>query len=352
MAEARFIKTVTFGGFDRAEVIRRLEYLNTQVYDLRNELRETKLMLEAYKKGTDVEKASEAVIAGERTKLTQLQVQNDTLNTKLKASDEENKNYVQQVKDLNAEIERLNEELKNAEAKVTALNSHNEAMALSNVFIEAQKSASMLEGTARAKAAEIEDQAKRAAEQTVSDANDEAAQIIYEAERTAAEKLTEAKNSAEEMNVASNNLRASMVNDVANLSEQLETLRNVLEAFRDNGLDKLDESSMLLSKVEATLNEGGVPRFKDPVHYEAELPEKPARKEIISEEERQRKQNELEKLKQMAEAIGGAKKPETDENKNAEPKNTDAKTTESKPAKGGKIDLAALAAKANSLNKK
>ena len=52
MAEARFIKTVAFGGYDKAGVIRRMEYLNTQVHDLRNELRETKLLLEAYKKGT------------------------------------------------------------------------------------------------------------------------------------------------------------------------------------------------------------------------------------------------------------------------------------------------------------
>ena len=40
MAESRFIRTVTFGGFDRTDVIRRLESLNGQIYDLKNELRE------------------------------------------------------------------------------------------------------------------------------------------------------------------------------------------------------------------------------------------------------------------------------------------------------------------------
>ncbi|HOA00520.1 hypothetical protein [Ruminococcus sp.] len=50
MAEARFIKTVTFGGYEKEAVIKRMEFLNTQVHDLRNELRETKLLLEAYKK--------------------------------------------------------------------------------------------------------------------------------------------------------------------------------------------------------------------------------------------------------------------------------------------------------------
>ena len=56
MAETRFIKTVEFGGYDRNEVIKRLEFLNGQVFDLKNELRETKLIMEEYKKGSDEEK--------------------------------------------------------------------------------------------------------------------------------------------------------------------------------------------------------------------------------------------------------------------------------------------------------
>ena len=56
MAEPRFIKTVTFGGYDKESVVRRMEFLNTQIHDLRNELRETKLLIEAYKKGSDQER--------------------------------------------------------------------------------------------------------------------------------------------------------------------------------------------------------------------------------------------------------------------------------------------------------
>ena len=139
MAETRFIKTVAFGGYDKSEVVRRLEYLNSQVYELRNELRETKLLLEAYKKGTDVEKAHEAVLAGERTKLTQLQVQNDTLNTKLKASDEENRGYGQKLKDAEDTIQELKDQLKETAGKLSAMETNNEAMSLSSVGYFAQQ---------------------------------------------------------------------------------------------------------------------------------------------------------------------------------------------------------------------
>ena len=187
MAEPRFIKTVTFGGYEKEAVVKRIEFLNEQVHDLRNELRETKLLNEAYKKGTEQEKALETVLSEERAKLTQIQVQNNTLSLKLKATDDENSNLLVEIKSLKDEIAELKDKLKAAESKCAALMAQDEAMALSNVFIEAQKSSSMLEGAAKSKAAEIEFKTKKLAEDIVSEANTEAEQIIFEAERTAAE---------------------------------------------------------------------------------------------------------------------------------------------------------------------
>lgn len=374
MAEARFIKTVAFGGYDKAGVIRRMEYLNTQVHDLRNELRETKLLLEAYKKGTSEEKAHESVMTGERNKLTQVQVQNDILNTKLKASEEENRNYEQEVKELKKSIAELEDKLKAADTKVAALQSHNEAMALSSVFIEAQKSASMLEGTAKSKAAETEAQAKKVAENIIEDANIEAEQVIYEAERTAAETIAEAQNKSEQMDAASNNLRAVALNEVYMMKEQISSLQTILEQFRDQGLDRITSAAQLLSKTENTLKEGGVPVFREPKQYAPQIPEAPMslsekhRDDAISEEEKLKKQQELEKLKKMAESIG-AKKPEASEKSDAQeekPQNekksansladiaAKAKglSNDKNEKKGGKVDLAAIAAKANALGKK
>ncbi|MBP5378313.1 MAG: plectin [Ruminococcus sp.] len=355
MAEPRFIKTVVFGGYEKEAVIRRMEYLNEQVHDLRNELRETKLLLEAYKKGTNEEKALETVLSEERAKLTQVQVQNNTLNLKLKATDDENNNYVQQVKDLNAEIAELKDKLKATESKCAALMAQDEAMALSNVFIEAQKSSSMLEGSAKSKAAEIEYQSKKLAESIVSDANVEAQQIIYEAERTAAETIAEAKNKAEQMDVASNNLRAAVLEDVNTLKLHMGKVRDALEGFRNVGITKLVEADECLNKTEETLKEGGVPVFRIPENIEPELPERPMTlsEKMRDDEDKRKKQEELDKLKHMAESIGNKK----DDNKNdKDPSEEAAGDNAEKPQngekKGGKLDLAALAAKANSIKNK
>jgi len=357
MAETRFIKTVTFGGYEKESVIRRMEYLNEQVHDLRNELRETKLLLEAYKKGTDEEKALEAVLSEERAKLTQVQVQNNTLNLKLKATDDENEKYVQQVKDLNGEIAELKDKLKATESKCAALMAQDEAMALSNVFIEAQKSSSMLEGTAKAKAAEIEFQTKKLAENIVSDANVEAQQIIFEAERTAAETIAEAQTKADQMSAASNNLRASVLEDVNTLKMHMAKVRDALEGFRNVGVTKLVEADDCLNKTEEALKQGGVPVFKIPEAVQPDIPEKPMTlsEKIHNDEDKRKKQEELDKLKQMADSIGSKKDDKSDKEDESFSENAEGDNAE-KPQngekKGGKLDLAALAAKANSLKNK
>ena len=307
-----------------------------------------------------LKKRTYAQYAAERTKLTQLQVQNDTLNTKLKASDEENRGYSDELKQMKETVDDLNEQLKAANAKVAALQAHNEAMALSNVFIEAQKSASMLESAAKAKANEIEEQTKKTAESTISDANTEAAQIIYEAERTAAETIADAQNKAEQLNTSSNNLRAVALEEVYAMRDQVSSLLSVLEGFRDDGIGRLTSASQLLDKTENTLKEGGVPVYRQPEDYIPELPEKPMslydkmRNDAQSEEERQRKKNELDKLRQMAESIGskkeGSDKDNTEEKPSAPTDNSGEKPAEGEK-KGGKIDLAALAAKANAIGK-
>lgn len=356
MAEPRFIKTVTFGGYEKEAVVRRIEYLNEQVHDLRNELRETKLQMEAYKKGTEPEKALESVLSEERAKLTQVQVQNNTLSLKLKATEDENNNLQEEIKKLKNEISEIQDKLKATESKCAALMAQDEAMALSNVFIEAQKSSSMLEGTAKSKAAEIEFKTKKLAESIVSEANVEAEQIIFEAERTAAEKIAEAKSKAEQMEVASNNLRASVLENVNSLKKHMGLVRDSLEGFRKDGIGRLIEADECLNKTEATLKEGGVPVFKQPEVFEPEVPERPMllSEKIKNEDDKRKQQEELDKLKHMAESIG-AKKDDDKKNDDKKDETADGQQKNNEKTDGGekkgKIDLAALAAKANSIGK-
>ena len=159
------------------------------------------------------------------------------------------------------------------------------------------------------------------------------------------------------MNVASNNLRASILENVNTLKKHMGLVRDSLEGFRKEGISRLIEADECLNKTEATLKEGGVPVFKQPEIFEPEVPERPIllSDKLKNDDEKRKQQEELDKLKQMAESIG-AKKDES--SKNDENKDTNANDTKKSDDKNegnekkGKIDLAALAAKANSIGKK
>ncbi len=340
MAESRFIKTVTFGGYDKNDVDKKLEYLYTQVYELKNELRVTKLSLDELRKGTDEEKAHESILAAERAKLTQVQVQNETLSEKYKAADDENKQKDNTIAALKAELDAFKTAKEEVEGQLKALSAGSDAAALSTVFIEAQKSANLLEETAKKKAAELEEDAKKLAEDTIDEANNKAMKIVFEAETRAAEIDAEAKNRSEEMDAASDNLRANLLADVERFSAEVEKLRDVFDTFRKEGIEKLDESEKLLRSADKTLKAGGVPTFRDPKKFDPEYPEAPEYKKINAvyasdeSEAEKKKKEELEKLAAMAASLDDGSAP--------------AQTAEVKPAGG--IDLAALAAQAEALD--
>lgn len=378
MAESRFIKTVAFGGYDRNDVIRRLEYLNTQIFNQKNELRETKLLLEGYKKGTDSEKNAESVIAGERAKLTQVQVQNENLTTKLKAAEEDNRNYEQKIKGLEQFIDELKDEISELNVKLAAASAENEAAALTAVFVEAKKSADMLVTSAKEKSAQHNKELKEAAQRTIEDANKEAENIIREAEIKAAEVIAEAKNNSSAINVASENTRAAVLQEISGLNQQIAAVRESLKAFEETSSQKLDESQKVLGRVEDVLKDGGVPQFREPERFEPDYPEEPEK--IISDEEMEKRKNSLDKLVNMAKSLGGSsdkdspddeegtvaaddtketaeKNEKTDDDKTevkAESKaeKTAEKSEDTAPKKKSSLDLAALAAKAKALGEK
>lgn len=331
MAESRFIKTVTFGGYDKVDVDKKLEYLYTQVYELKNELREAKLALEEYKKGTDEEKTLEGVLSGERAKLTQVQVQNETMSEKLKAAEDDNKSKEKELEELKAAFEKLQAQDQENQKKIAALSSGSDAEALSTVFIEAQKSAKLLEDTAKTKAEQIDKDSKKLAEDTVTDANNKAKKIIFEAETRAAEIDADAKTRWDQMDAASGNLKASLLSDVESLIGEVTKLKKVFEDFDKNGLSKLKESEKLLGGAENKLKAGGVPVFRQPESFAPEYPDAPEYDKVdgvyesgISDADK-KKREELEKLQAMAASLEGGGKGKKD---------------------GGAIDLAALAAQA------
>lgn len=331
MAETRFIRTVEFGGYDRNDVIKRLEFLNTQVFDLKNELRETKLLMEEYKKGSDEEKAHESVLNQEKVKLTSLQVQNETTAAKLKAAEEDRAKLTEELEALKAKNAATEKELEDAKSKISAMEADSEAVALSQVFITAQKSANDLVANAEKEAEDKKSKAETLVKEMIEDANHTAAEIVYDAEKRAAETDAESKNAAEKMKVASNNLRAVMLEDVESLSKQIAELDEAFEAMKN----KSAEASRMLKVTENKLTEGGVPEFKMPENYEAKLPDAPEPRK--SPEQTKKSNAKLDELAKMAASIAGGGKAEAEEKPAA------------KGGKSGGVDLAELMKQANAL---
>ena len=315
MAETRFIKTVVFGGYDKADVDKKLEFLYTQYYDMKNSLREAKLMLNKYKEGAGEEAVMESVLANERAKLTEFQVKNEAMSESLKSIDDDNKNKEKEIAELKAKLQETEEQLKDANSKLAA-SSGNDAAMLGVVFAEAQKSANMIIQTAQKQANDMEADSKKLAENTVTDANNKAMKIIYEAEVNAAKITADAENASANMQAASGNLKASMLADVNRLSADMANLKKLLAQFQTDGMSVLDESEKLLSSTKAELTAGGVPVFKEPSAVEAKMPAVPEYAAVDNtyntgvDEAEKKKNEELDKLKAMAGALGGKPKEE------------------------------------------
>ena len=362
MAGSAFIRTVTYGGYDKADVIRRLDSLYGQISGLENELRETKLLLEGNENGREMKVTIETILAESRAKLTEAQKEKETLSAKLRSAEDTIKKNENEIKKLTASLEEANAKLEKANAKLAA-GSGDEKTDLSTVFIEAKKSADMIEKAAKENAEKLRNSADEAAKQSVAFANDEAEKVINDAERKAAEIVADAKNSAGEMEAAYNNMRASIHSEMTSLGVQLNNFKEALTKFEENGIGNLYKCEELLAKTEETLTAGGVPEFSKPEKVSPDYPERPKRKADPDEIDAKKRKSGLEKLRQMAESITAPKEKaeETQAEKKPEPAKTagnddknsgpDSSSAE-KGSKSGKTDLAALAEKAKALKNK
>lgn len=322
MAESRFIKTVINGGYDRTEVNKKMEYLYNEVYDLRNQQRENKLLLEDYKKGTPEEKAFENVLNTEKAKLTEMQVKNEAANTKIKNLTDENKQLSDDIAQLRKEIEELTAQLGEANDKIKALEAGSDPMAISQVFVEAQKSSNLLKSSAQAEADKIKKESDELAESIITDANNTASKIIYDAEKTAAVTIADAQNKSNEMDAASNNLKVAALSEVNDLLERLLNLKSAVDDFNTKGVPALSSSEKLLKDTKKTLENGGVPVFKEPKKVEPDLPDIPEIKDIKPAKAKKKLDlNGLDELAQLADnffkgdkdgAAAGSKSMESD----------------------------------------
>ncbi len=344
MAETRFIKTVTFGGYDKGDVDKRFDYLYSQYYENKNELRETKLMLAKLRDGNDEAAAHDSVLAGERAKLTEFQVKNETLTEKLRSTEEDNKAKDKEITELKAKLEEVEKALNDATTQLQSVQGGGDAAMLGVVFAEAQKSANMIMATAKQQAQDLENDSKKLAENTVTDANNKAAKIVYEAEKYAAQLTADVENKTSQMDAASGNLKAAMLDEVTKIGEEVSKLKEVLLEFEKNGMSKIEESEKLINDTKSELTAGGVPVFTAPEVHEPDLPDAPELEPVDNtyvtgtDEATKKKNEDLEKLKAMANSIDNMSKEkamqqESDKKEDAD--NTSSEENEQPKKKAG-----------------
>lgn len=315
MAETRFIKAAAFGGYDKADVDKRLDSLYSLAYELKNELREAKLLLEKYQEDSEEEENFESVLAFERAQITQLQVRNENLSEKSKFFIEEARIKDDENIRLNEIITELQNELSDAKLKIITLESQDITEIQGLAFTEVQKSKDLILNTAKKEAQETESNSRRFAEEFIIDANNKAAKIIYEAERRAAEIIADARNNSEQIRVSSNNFKVSILDDITKISGEVSRIKSFINAFSQNSMEMISESELFLQSVEYELKSGGVPIFETPEIFEPEYPEKPVYQQVqsvnaeepVKQSENKRKNQELDRLQAMAEAIDGGK---------------------------------------------
>lgn len=308
MAESSFIRTVAFGGYNKTDVSKRMEYLYSQFYEMKNDIRESKLLLEEYKKGTPEEKAHESVLTSERAKLTMTQVQNESLSEKLKQAKDELQTKDNDIAALKAENDSLKSKLEDALSELASYKAINDPSALSKVFIEAQKSADMLIADAKKEKENMQADTKSVVENIIDEANNDAMRIVYEAEKNAAEIEASLKSESEKIKASSNNMRAVMLNDVKALSEDFTRIKELFEAFEKETISSIEKSKKLISDTETKLTSGGTPVFTDPEAVVPKFPDVPSYKKIdytSPSEKKSRKEadDDLKKLLEMANSI-------------------------------------------------
>ncbi len=368
MNELRFIKTVTFGGFDKDDVLKRIEALIYQNNNLKNELRDTKYLLNALRSGTNVERTAETVLEVNRGIITKFQTANETLSDKLDLAIAENAAFQQKIAEMQREIDDLSYQLKKADNMITALQSSSKAEAFKNVFEDVQKASDMLIMDAKNQSAQIMHDAEKVADETIASANTSAKKIISEANVDAATIIAEAEKKAEEMTQNTFNTRSALNKNANTIAKNINSLKFIIDNLTKTSKSALSQSDKLVNEMTNILKSEGVsfddteipiePSVPEPIVApdEPKAAEEPAKETV--QEEIQPAENETESPSESEEKNDEGKP--TADNSAQEEDNQSVKAVSVKPVqnnsspkqKKGKIDLAALAAQANAINKK
>lgn len=280
MAENGFLKTVNFGGFDKKDVLAYVDQLNTKIYTLENELEEKKALLENSGGNMEDKEKYEKLLESDKAKITELQTSNESLKNQLSNAEAEAAEKDKEIAELKKKIGDMENELIEAKnAAAAASPAESSAMDLTNVFMEAQRTATTIVTTAKENARKMDEDAKKLANQVVDDANSKASTIVKTADEKAAKILTDAEDKSSkmmsdaegkttEMRRAADNMKAVVLAEIGEIEGQVNSIKEMLDMISKQSLSdsiaKINETAGLLTKTQDTLKKDGIPEFTPP----------------------------------------------------------------------------------------
>lgn len=274
MNETRFLKTVTFGGYDKTDTDRYIKSLYARIARLESELRVTKFSLEQYKNATEPEKIFQTAIAKEREKLAEMQSRNESISLQLQSVIAENAEKEKEITNLKYSVVELEHNLADADIKISSMSEKDDAAVFGAVFAAAKKTASEIIAEANKKSADLDANSRKLAENIVAEANNKAADIVYEAEVYATEMTAEVDSM--QLETASGNMKSVILDDVNELSGKISQLKRIFGELKNYGDNMIQQTENILTETQDTILKGGMPVFRTPESpVQPELPEKP-----------------------------------------------------------------------------
>ncbi len=252
MADSRFIKATAFCGYDKTDVDKRMETLYSMIYNLKNEIRESKQIIRKYEEGFSQEKAYENALAVERAQLTQLQVKNEQLTEKNKIRKDELEKKKQENEALNAEIRGLKDELEELRLKQLVLQ-NNDTENLGIIFIEAKKSHDLIVNKAKSDAAKCESDVKQFADELIDETNRKVTELLANAEKKAAQLIADAQKKADETYANDENLRKTVLMNMDRLNTEINRIKNIMSAFNSDTTNFIASSKEAISSAQKYL---------------------------------------------------------------------------------------------------
>jgi cell division septum initiation protein DivIVA len=245
-----YLKTVNFGGFEKNGVLQYVDELNTKIFSLEAELDEKRTLLASAGDSTAGSEKYEELLKADKAKIAELQTANNSLMIQYQTATDDIKMKDAEIEELRNKTSALEDELADAKRKAAAGTADNSAMDLSTVFIEAQKSASLIVTQAKENARKMDEDAKKLANQVVDDANGKASTIVKKADETASRILTDTENKISEMRSQADRVKNAVERQVNDLDVNVSKLRSVLESFSADSIGRLTETKTIIDRAQ------------------------------------------------------------------------------------------------------